>query len=93
MRLKGYERVRDECQSFYKSKDLGFLTPWVHGTPAASRPLSLILLTPEYAQHSSDSEEVTIESLDIILSFTGFLCIYPACLKLELKCSSFTTAL
>lgn len=72
-RLKGFERVRDECQSFYTGKDLSFLTLQVHGTPAASRPLSLILLTPRYAQHSSDSEEGTMERLDIMLSFMGFL--------------------
>lgn len=73
-RLKGLERVRDECQSFYTSKDLGFLTLRVHGTPAASRPLSLILLTPWYVQHSLNSEEGAIERLDIMLSFMGFLC-------------------
>lgn len=77
-RLKGFERVRDECQNFYTGKDLGFLTLWVHGTPAASRPLSLILLTPQYAQHSSESEEGTMERLDIMLSFMGFLCTIPA---------------
>lgn len=61
LRLKRLEHVRDECRSWSESRDLSFLTLRVHATPAASKPLSLILLTPEHILHSWVSLVVTIE--------------------------------
>lgn len=55
------EHVRDECHSSQESRNFSVLTLWVQATPTASRPLSLILLTPKHPLHSSVLAVVTVE--------------------------------
>lgn len=75
--------MRDECHIRYESRDFSFVTLGVQATPAAVRPLSPILTTPEHTPHSSASLVVTTQ-MSRGLSTLDHLSFYPAGLRLDI---------